>query len=446
MLLLRVPYLLLDIPLLQPELIWMLTGERMAEGYSMYKDIIDDTGPLSAGIYWLIHELIGSSPTVYQLIAAFIILFQISYFNSFLIHYKAFEDNTYIPALVMVVLVHLSFDFLTLSPALMGGTFILLALGQLFSQTVRHQDSPESVLLVGLFGGTALCFHFPFVVFLPFIVVAGVAISGFSLLQLVLCLTGYFLPIILCGLYYFWIDSLGDFMTLFVFATRFIDAYAHMSYWQMAQLFLLPLVFTLGGFFIGSVIKRLTVNQQKQNQLIILFFVFSLTSIFVANRIVPYQLVVLLPGMAFFISQIFIYLKKNRLKAIVFYSFFLGVPLGGYIWKHIYLNAGEENSYAVNSGNKYDFTDHQAILVLGDDLGFYRNSSLAGPYLNYALSKVKLTEVANAENLTKIYRVFSEEKPVYVIDEDGIFANLLQYLPELKENYNREREGVYRLK
>src|SRR5690606_40421078 len=72
-------------------------------------------------------------------------------------------------ALPILVLFQLSFDLLTLSPALMGTTFALLALGQLFSQTVRHQENPESVLLVGIFGGTALCFHFPFVAFLPFI-------------------------------------------------------------------------------------------------------------------------------------------------------------------------------------------------------------------------------------------------------------------------------------
>ena len=225
-----------------------------------------------------------------------------------------------------------------------------------------------------------------------------------------------------------------------------MDPYAHMSYWELAQLFMLPLIFTFGGFFLGSVLKRLTVNQQKQNQLIVLFFVFSLPIIFLANRMVPFQLVVLLPGMAYFISQIFIYLKKNRWKTIIFYSFFLGVPLVGYLWKHIYLREGEENSYAVNMGPEYDFTDNQAILVLGDDLGFYRNSSLAGPYLNFSLSKKLLSDLSDPENLTQIYRVFSEEKPEYVIDEEGVFANLLTYLPDLKQSYNLEREGVYRLK
>src|SRR5690554_110362 len=191
--------MLLDIPLLQPELIWMLIGERMAQGHAMYVDIIDDTGSLSAAIYWLIHLFAGKSLTAYHMLAALIIFFQVSYFNYLLIQYKAFEENSYIPALVMLVLFHLSFDFLTLSPSLMGSTFILLALGQLFSQTVRHQDQPEPVFLVGLFGGIALCFHFPLMVFLPFFLAAGLIISGYNLHQLLLCLTGYFLPIILCA-------------------------------------------------------------------------------------------------------------------------------------------------------------------------------------------------------------------------------------------------------
>src|SRR5690606_7720362 len=92
---LRIPYLLLEIPLLQPELIWMLIGERMSNGYSMYVDIIDDTGALSAGVYWLIHLIAGKSLLAYHVVAALIILFQASYINHLLIQYKAFEENTY---------------------------------------------------------------------------------------------------------------------------------------------------------------------------------------------------------------------------------------------------------------------------------------------------------------------------------------------------------------
>jgi hypothetical protein len=442
---LRVPYLLLDIPLLQPELMWMLIGERMSKGYSMYVDIIDDTGALSSGVYWLIHLVAGRSLLTYHLMAALIILFQISYINYILIQYKAFEENTYIPALVMMVLFHLSFDFLTLSPALMGSTFILLALGQLFSQTVRHQDQPEPVFLVGLFGGIALCFHFPLMVFLPFLLAAGLIISGYSLHQLLLCLTGYFLPIILCGLYYFWIDGFSEFITGFVYSIRIIDVYRHVSYWDLASLLSLALFFTFWGFVLGFLLKRLTVNQQKQNQLIILYLVFAILPLVAANRLTPYQLVVLLPGMTYYISQIFIYLSQKKLTTLAFYAFLFGVPLMGYGWISQKLPDGM-NNYAVNTDSRYAITENSTVLVLGQDLGYYRNASLAGPYLNYQLSKPVLAEYKNYPALTKIFLSFKKERPEYIIDEEGTFTTLLEHLPELANDYRREKEGVYRLK
>lgn len=424
----------------------MLIGERMSKGYAMYVDIIDDTGTLSAGMYWLIHLVAGRSLLAYHLIAAAVILFQVSYLNTFLIQYKAFEENTYVPALVMLVLFHLSYDFLALSPALMGSTFILLALGQLFSQTVRHQDQPEPVFLTGLFGGIALCFHFPLMVFLPFFLAAGLIICGYNLRQLLLCLTGYFLPIILCALYYFWIDGFSEFITGFVYSIRIIDVYRHVSYWDLASLLALALFFTFWGFVLGFLLKRLTVNQQKQNQLVILYLVFAILPLVAANRLTPYQLVVLLPGMTYYISQIFIYLNRKKLITLVFYAFLLGIPSVGYGWLTQKLKSDGIDNYVVNVDNRHGFTENSTVLVLGQDLGYYRNASLAGPYLNYQLSKPVLAAYRNYPALTKIYLSFKNEKPEYIIDEEGTFAALLEHLPELAADYTLEAEGVYRLK
>lgn len=443
---LRIPYLLLEIPLLQPELIWMLVGERMAKGHAMYVDIIDDTGALSAGVYWLIHLVAGRSLLAYHLVATLIIFFQASYINHLLIQYKAFEENTYLPALVMVVLFHLSYDFLTLSPALMGSTFILLALGQLFSQTVRHQDQPEPVFLTGLFGGIALCFHFPLMVFLPFFLAGGLIICGYDLRQLLLCVTGYLLPLALCALYYFWIDGFSEFVTGFIYSIRIIDVYRHVSYWDLATLLAFALFFTLWGFMLGFVVKRLTVSQQKQNQLIILYLAFAILPLLAANRFTPYQLVVLLSGMTYYISQIFIYLSSKKVTAVAFYVFLLGIPLMGYGWLSHRLSTDGLSAYAVNADSRYTSTDNTSVLVLGKDLGYYSNASLAGPYLNYQLSKPLLEEYRNYPALTKIYQAFKKDKPAYVIDEEGTFAALLEHLPEIAAAYRLEKEGVYRLK
>ena len=156
---------------------WMVLGERLSEGYLLYVDVIDDTGPLSAGVFTGLHLLFGRSPIAYILLGKIIVLVQIYYWNSTLIKYRVFDENTYLPAIVMAALFHFSFDLMYLSPTLLGSTFLLLAFGQLFSHTVLQKESSESTLLIGIYGGLATGFHWNFVFFLPFIVFTGLAIS-----------------------------------------------------------------------------------------------------------------------------------------------------------------------------------------------------------------------------------------------------------------------------
>ncbi|MDN3668844.1 hypothetical protein QWY93_05840 [Echinicola jeungdonensis] len=434
----------MDIPLLSPELTWMLIGERMSEGHYLYVDIIDDIGPLSAYIYWLIDMAIGRSWWTYKILASLVILFQITYINRLFIAYRAFEDNTYIPALVLIILFHLSFDFLTLSPALMGTTFIILALGQLFSLTLLKQESTESVLMVGIFGGIATCFHFPLAIFLPFLIFTGIMVSGFSFNQLVLSLVGYFQPLVFCGIYFFWIDAFPQFISEFILATRITQIYPHVGYLDLVILLLIPMAFTFGGYFIGTLLKSITVNQQKQKQLMVLFLIFALLSVLLANHRTPYQMVVILPGMTYFIAQIYIYLEKRRLINLFFYLFLILVPSVGYFWSLQKIQSGKIYNYAVNEVPPS--SQKEKILVLGDDISLYQNATLATPYLNFRLSKRILTNYDDFDKMSQVYLNFKNEKPAKIFDREGVFQKLLQHLLPLQEMYQEEENGIYSLK
>src|SRR5690554_1359758 len=445
MAILLIPPVIMDIPILKPEMIWMLIGERLAAGYSMYVHVVDDNGPLSAGVYWLTHLLAGKSLPVYRYAGVLILLFQAVYFNRLLIRYKSFEENTYIPALVMTVLFFISFDFITLSPALLGSTFVLLALGQLFSLTVLHEESPEPFLLVGLFGGIAFCFHSPFLVFLPFIIITGIIVSGFNFNQTLLSLTGYLLPFALCSTYYFWIDGLDEFIYGFVLGPHLVDYDHLMSLADIAILLALPLTLTFMGVVSGTLLKRLTVNQQKQNQLLLFYLFFSFLPLFIAKERAGFQLLTLLPAMAFFISQLFIYIKNTQVRTFIFYTFLLGVPSIGYTWAYYQLETEGLEAYLVDSGPEYEFTRGSRVLVLGTELGYYRDASLAGPYLNYNLSEDLLKREKSFEELTQIYLSLAQEKPEYIIDKNGVLAKLIESVPALKELYT-EKQGVFYLK
>ncbi|SMD41964.1 hypothetical protein SAMN00777080_0500 [Aquiflexum balticum DSM 16537] len=436
----------LDIPLLQPEMIWLLLGERMADGKHMYIDIIDDTGPLSSGIYWVCYLIFGKSVMSYKLLSLLVIIFQIVYINNLYIRYKSFEENTYIPALVMVILFHLSFDMITLSPALMGSTFIVLAFGQLFSQTVLQKEGSDSILLVGIFGGIAACFHFPLITFLPFLLVAGIVVSGFSFRQLILAIVSYALPLTFCALYYFWIDGLPAFLNQFIISPRLIESYAHVTYRDLAILFSLPLFFTTLGFFVGLIVKSQTVNQQKQLQLTLIFLIFAVGSLLLTNRRTPYQFIVIIPGLAYFITFLFVAFKKGVPIKVLSLLFVFGIPMMGYSWIFLQTNSGNISTYAVSVTEEHTVSEGKKILVLGEDLGYYQKASLATPYLHYRLSKIHLEKNYGLEKTAEIFQNFQKEKPDLIVDEEEIFRGILEKMPLLKDQFILDRSNVYRRK
>jgi hypothetical protein len=436
----------LEIPMLKPEITWLLIGERMAEGKAMYIDIVDDTGPLSAAVYWLCHLAFGRSWLALKILALVLAMFQITYLNGIFIYYKSFKENTYIPALLLVILFHLSFDLLTLSPALMGNTFLVLALRHLFSQTVLQKEGSDSILLIGLFGGIAACFHFPLVTFLPFMLISGVIVSGFSFRQLVLSLIAYSLPFTIIALYYFWNDSLWIFFEEFVIDPRRVDRYPHVGLRDLLVLFLPGMVFSVMGFVVGAVLQSQTVNQQKQFQLMFLFVLFGIGSLFLSNRITPYQLVMILPGMAYFGTQLFAAYEKGPFIKALSWIFILGIPFGGFLWIVLKSNSGEINTYAIEFTEKHASTEGKRILVLGQDLGYYRNSSLGSRYLNYSLTKNVLNDTTDLRNSAEVFRVFSTEMPQVIIDDDGLFENLSNRLSPLQDIYQKQGDGRFELR
>ena len=445
--LLRLPYVWLDMPLLQPELIWMLIGERMHGGFSMYNQIMDDTGPLSAMVYWGIYAVFGKSVWAFHTFAGFIILFQVIYLNLLFLRFKSFQENSYLPSIVMLALFHLSYDFLILSPSLMGNTFILLAFGQFFSQTTINRNSTESVLRVGLFGGLALCFHFPLVVFFPFMVICGVFICGFNFQQISLSLTAYFIPVTLYALFSFWTDSLEDFFREFVLASRELSPVSHVSYDELFKLFSLPIFLSLIGLVLTFGLRKMYVNQQKQSQLMILYFICSCCVVFLANRTISYQFLGFVPVFTYYLVHLFWVSKNKYRQTMIFYSYLFLFPLLGYGWLFLKKSKPDEfSTYAIIATDHPLLQKGASVLVLGNDLSYYHQTIPATPFINFGLAKQYLEDLGDYRKRTRVFRHFTEESPQFIVDEEGVFAEILPYFPRIAQRYERISDEVYQLK
>ena len=422
---------------------WMVLGERLSEGYLLYVDVIDDTGPLSAGVFTGLHLLFGRSPIAYILLGKIIVLVQIYYWNSTLIKYRVFDENTYLPAIVMAALFHFSFDLMYLSPTLLGSTFLLLAFGQLFSHTVLQKESSESTLLIGIYGGLATGFHWNFVFFLPFLILTGLAISSFTVRQLFLSIMGFLLPILLILVFYFWKDGLEHALQVWPMVFSYPNyGYQPSLSWLAPGAF--PILLALIGFAISSFFRGATINQQKQRQLIIIWLLFSAGLFFLVKNNASYQLVVFLPAMTYFISQFFLLFNWTLLVKPAFFGLVLVLPL----WTLNYwtTRTAVDTSYFVAAIDEITLPEKTGVMVLEKDPSPYLYKTLDGPFLNYNMSMRYLKQEKTLQQKAQVFQMVRRQKPQQVLDKDGLFKDLLDELPALKEFYIETSPGVYSIK
>jgi len=430
-------------PMTEPKLMWMVLGERLSDGFFIYQDIIDDTGPLSAGFFTFIDLLFGRSKLAFELIGRVLVLFQIIFWNSILLRYRVFDENTYLPAIIMAALFHLTFDLVDLSPALLGSTFLLLAIGQLFSQTVLQKETSESTLLIGIYGGIATGFYLNYWIFLPFMIFTGIAVSGFSFRQVLLSLMGFFLPLLLILVFFFWNNGLEETMQILPLII-FYEKYQYLSLLSWIGLGAFPLLLALVGYFYGAVLRGSTINQQKQRQIIILWLLFSVIEILLLKRQATFHLTIFIPGITFFITQFFLNFGKGLIGKLAFLILLFGLPVGG--WYYFQNQLESDSRYFVKPNTEASDIVGERIMVLSADSGFYLENSLGGPFLNFNLSKAYLDSEKTLEQKAKIFQNLANQKPQVVIDPEGIFKNLLEELPALKNLYTESQPGTFRLK
>jgi hypothetical protein len=419
---------------------WMVLGERLSEGQLLYVDVIDDTGALSAGVFTGLHLLFGRSEIAYLLLGKIFVLFQIYYWNSTLIKYRVFDENTYLPAIVMAALFHFSFDLMYLSPTLLGSTFLLLAFGQLFSHTVLQKESSESTLLIGIYGGLATGFHWNFVFFLPFLIFTGLSISSFTVRQLFLSIMGFLLPILLILVFYFWKDGLEQALQVWPIVFTYPN-YGYQPYLSWLAPGVFPIVLALAGYFIGSFFRGATINQQKQRQLILIWLLFSAGLFFLVKNTASYQLVVFLPAMSYFITQFFLHFNWTLLLRPAFFGLVLALPIWG--MKYWQERTKVDTTYFVTAPIEKGQLIQKGLMVLEENPSPYLTHSLDGPFLNFHMSESYLKQGKNLQQKAQVFQMIRRQQPEQVYDKEGLFKALLEELPALKEFYNEDKPGRY---
>jgi len=438
--LIRLPFFFGEMPLIVPELEWMLVGSSISFQKILYLDVWDDLAPLSAMVYALVDFAGGRSQWAYQLIAIVVVFFQSYLFNKLLISSKAFKENTYVPALTFTTLMSTFFDFFTLSPVLMSGIFQLFLINGIFNHlAVKAKD--EQFLNIGLALGLSTLFYLPSLAYLPVSILSLGLFSSMTFKRYILMFFGFLFPIVLVGVFFFWHGGLLQFIDSYFFswmATPFRELVSLKTMWFISISGLVLLVFSWIKIYTGSRYNNL---QNNYMLIMILFLIGAFVMVFMSRERAPHQLMVFVAPMSFYIAHLFLLIKRKVLTEAIFLAFFaITLTINyGVLYKFVVPQALVQYEDLLVQPTPWDqIVQGKKLLIMGDEPDAYLHAYPATPYLNWNLSKAHLNHINSFNTMSLIYDNFINDMPEVILDQKQVVPQLFMQMPTISSKYTKQ--------
>lgn len=160
---------------------------------------------LSAGLSFIL-----SNSYLNALFASIFILWNATLLNAILIRNSAFEENTYLPAALYIVLLGFDLDNYFVSSELIGTTGLLISIAFL-QQHLRFRNSDEKVLSLGCTLAITSLIHAPFAWYLILILLLFLFYSGTVGRRYLLLLWGFLMILIIAWLPFVFSEQGGEF-------------------------------------------------------------------------------------------------------------------------------------------------------------------------------------------------------------------------------------------
>jgi hypothetical protein len=442
MVLASLPLMINPAELTKPELKSMVVGEAMDNGQMMYGEIYDATAPMAAATFGAVDWLMGRSVAGRQVMALILIFFQASFFAILLINNKAYSDNTYVPALIYGLLCFVSFDFLSVTPELLGSTVLLLALNNLFREIEFRVERDETVANVGFYIGLASTFVFTYGIFLAAAFVILLVFTRISLRKSLLLLFGFALPHVFILVYYFYRGALPQLWTNFYLENILHTDINLISGKSLLVLGILPIIYFVSSLFMMTREARFTKYQSQLFQVMFMWLLCCLVEVFLTRQLSPHSLVIMIPSLAYFFSHYLLLIRRKWIAEGMLWILIAGVISMNLLALRGSIDSVDYSKMFVKAPARAIPVTDKKVMVLGDDLSVYRNNQLGGYFLDWRVSEPALN-VQYYENILVIDEMFREVPPDVIVDQRGIFRDLMMRIPSLAKQYRKQGDNLY---
>jgi hypothetical protein len=422
----------------------MLVGEALYEGKLMYATLFDSTSPLSSIFFALLDWLMDRSTVGRQIVALLLIFFQASFFAIILIRNKAYNDGTFIPALVFGILCFFSFDLFTINSELLASSLLLIALNNLFKEIEFKIQRDEIILNLGFYLGLASLFLFSYAIFLIATVLILLVFTRINLRKYLLLIVGFLLPHSLLFCFYLYKEQ-AAFLYQNFYLPNFI--WGGIDYVPVKSMFLLlglPLALFLVALIKINSDARFTKYQSQLSQVMFIWLLFSLVQVSMTREFTPHSFIIFIPSLTYFISHYFLLFKRKLLAEYIFAGFLLGIVCLNWFSKYGYIKGVEYERCFVNI-DQVDGLSNKKIMLLKDEISIYSRNKLAGYFLDWNLSLPVLNNPDYFENVLLINQMLTVDPPDIIIDPENKIKAFLKFMPEVEKRYKKDGQNYFRI-
>lgn len=427
-------------PLSLPELNHLVLGEMLNDNKRMYVEIVDNTPPAFAWLAELADTLFGRSLAARHVVALILVFFSASYFSILLINNKAYNENTYLPALIFAILCCCSFDFFQLSPQLVASIMLLFALNNLFKEIEFRVQRDETAFNLGLLIGIASLLVFSYVIFLLGTVVILLVFTRISLRKMLLLIVGFLLPHGMLLTFYWYGDHHASFINYFYVANITLSNASLISAKSLWVLGAVPLVYFVFSLVMLNREARFTKYQSQLLQVMLLWMIVALVEIVFTRQRAPHSFITLIPSLTYFISHCLLLIRRKRIAETMLWLFVTGILSVSWLAKSGGLPFIRYNRLIVAENPKSNI-EGKKVMNLDEDVTIYQHNQAAGFFLHPELSQSITKHPEYFENVLLLQLSFEKDAPELIIDKNGLMEPFFQKIPKWKMQY--VRDGVY---
>lgn len=288
--------------------------------YGFFHTVIPQTEH-AAPLYKLIVAGMVQYPILLTLISFILIFCEALLINHIIEKNEIIITNSFLPALIYILLMSLQPEMFSLHPIVVANLFILFALHKLM-QSYRKETSYSEAFDTGFFISLATLFYFPSIVFILILWIGFIIIRPFIWREWIISFTGLIVPWVFLMFYYFWKDKFDSlrydaiFYTIITPNKSFISlSFSFPEYLQIGLLLLISF-FSSGRLF--RELSKGTVRTRNNLLLIFYFFLLGFVSIFIApSYSIVYFSFLVIPFTIFF-SNYFLFTKKEWIAEVFF--------------------------------------------------------------------------------------------------------------------------------